>query len=144
MQQLWLWFVVVVRAFAAIPLSDESVTQDSCLLAKRFDLRKSSVLRTLRADECSADSSACPPCGTEATCMLWGDPHIYVFDGGASFRLLESGDYWLVKSDCVQIQAIEALLPRAGLHLPEMVVSNLLEQEQIALVLSQRSCPDDS
>jgi len=95
---LWAVLLLMLEAVIADPLE-----HDSCLLSRRFDLRRAS--RALTADECSADSMACPPCGKEATCMLWGDPHIYLFDGAASFRLLTTGDYWLVKSDCVQIQA---------------------------------------
>jgi len=45
------------------------------------------------------------------TCAIWGDPHIDVFDNGilgsqkvAPLGIYSSGDYWLVKSDSVQIQ----------------------------------------
>jgi len=37
--------------------------------------------------------------------MLWGDPHIHVFDGQAHFRVLDEGVFWIVRSDCVEIQA---------------------------------------
>jgi len=48
------------------------------------------------ASECSCDQ--------EAVCMLWGDPHIYVFDGKRQVRFLEHGDFWIVNSSSVSIQ----------------------------------------
>merc|ERR1712048_235437 len=46
-----------------------------------------------------------------ASCTVWGDPHIDVFDNGLFGRpkvdpvsIYTSGEYWLVKSDKVQIQ----------------------------------------
>jgi len=36
--------------------------------------------------------------------MLWGDPHVYVFDGKAHIRVLDEGDFWIVRADCVEIQ----------------------------------------
>ncbi|CAJ1442891.1 unnamed protein product [Effrenium voratum] len=46
-----------------------------------------------------------------STCTIWGDPHIDPFDNGifgqekvASLAMLQSGDYWLVKNEKIQIQ----------------------------------------
>merc|ERR1712137_454850 len=46
-----------------------------------------------------------------ASCTVWGDPHVDVFDHGhygqatfAPVTIFGSGDFWLVKSDEVQIQ----------------------------------------
>jgi hypothetical protein len=53
---------------------------------------------------CTAESAACTCEQKEGVCMLWGDPHIYVFDGKRHVRILDHGDFWIVRSDCVGIQ----------------------------------------
>jgi hypothetical protein len=66
-----------------------------------------------------------PPLGPRGKCLLWGDPHVKVFDQRAladalPVTFLENGDYWLVKSRNVWIQgryeATEWTNGKASLH----------------------------
>jgi len=42
-------------------------------------------------------------CAKIASCTLWGDPHIFTFDR-SRLVFYSEGDFWIVKSDTVQIQ----------------------------------------
>jgi len=55
------------------------------------------------AEVCEAAICDCEQ--PQGVCMLWGDPHIYVFDGKRHIRVLENGNYFVVRSSCVSIQA---------------------------------------
>jgi len=50
------------------------------------------------------------PQGPPGTCRVYGDPHIQQFDGG-HVSFYSQGEYWLVKSDTVWIQARYAPTP---------------------------------
>jgi len=104
--------LLLLTSFASVALAAAGTRQhDHCLLASRFQMHRAqdgSLAQDLgentsEAATCSADVS-CPPCGVEGSCMLWGDPHVYVFDKQAHIRVVEQGDFWIVRSDCVEIQ----------------------------------------
>merc|ERR1719491_1222939 len=66
------------------------------------------VSRAMRGQQtiqqtCTAEACACDK--EEGVCMLWGDPHIYVLDGKRHIRILDNGDFWVVRSGCVSVQA---------------------------------------
>jgi len=45
--------------------------------------------------------------GEERTCVVWGDPHVYTFDSDHRHHVdvMERGDFWLVNSELISIQA---------------------------------------
>jgi hypothetical protein len=45
--------------------------------------------------------------GEERTCVVWGDPHAYTFDSDHHHHVdvMERGDFWLVNSELISIQA---------------------------------------
>jgi hypothetical protein len=51
--------------------------------------------------------------------MLWGDPHILGFDGKEALQP-DSGDFWIVRSGCVSVQARYANLSTGDPNLPYM------------------------
>jgi len=52
----------------------------------------------------SSDTTTTTPSGPPKTCLVYGDPHILSFDA-AHADYYSSGEYWLVKSDTIWIQA---------------------------------------
>jgi len=66
------------------------------------------------AFESNPDSIDCSKCvQPDAMCVLWGDPHILPFDRevrsrngrGSNVNLYDYGDFWIVKSEPIYIQA---------------------------------------
>jgi len=51
-----------------------------------------------------------PPAGPPGDCLIWGDPHVETFDHGFP-NFYEEGEYWLVKSSVVSIQARNLATP---------------------------------
>merc|ERR1712038_979207 len=56
----------------------------------------------LNCDACMTPTPAPAPAGGE--CTIWGDPHIRTFDGARS-DYYSSGEYWIVKSPQLWMQA---------------------------------------
>jgi len=52
----------------------------------------------------SPTSTTTMPMGPPGDCVMWGDPHVETFDGGFP-NFYDEGEYWVVKSTNVQIQA---------------------------------------
>jgi len=53
---------------------------------------------------CGSPTTTTTPAGPPGDCLLWGDPHVETFDHGFP-NFYEEGEYWVVKSDMVWIQA---------------------------------------
>merc|ERR1740123_1266245 len=63
------------------------------------------VLTKVSVVDSDGEITTCTYDDAAGVCMLWGDPHIYVFDGKRHVRILENGDFWIVRSSNVSIQA---------------------------------------
>merc|ERR1711862_849917 len=55
-------------------------------------------------DKLSSDTTTTTQAGPPKTCLVYGDPHVLSFDS-AHADYYSEGEYWLVKSDTVWIQA---------------------------------------
>jgi len=51
-----------------------------------------------------------PPTGPTKPCTIFGDPHVFTFDGSHE-DYYTPGEYWIVRSDTVKIQGFYSALP---------------------------------
>eukprot|EP00971_Amphidinium_carterae_P345031 6485756-Amphidinium_carterae.1 len=92
-------------------LLDDGHCTASCSAPGPDGLRKCGLGQQFESSE---DAIFCSECLLpEASCVLWGDPHIVPFDRevrnrngrGASVHMYAYGDYWSVKGEMISIQA---------------------------------------